>query len=134
MRNRVRRRLMTTALAMLLWQLVVAAMPPLALCCAPNDSFAEAAICTCDHADDGACPMRHAGDGSERPVDPNTPRWCAGCGDPLQALAALMEHAGAPPEEPWRTQPIDSPASALRRAAPSIRAVHGRVLAPPPKV
>lgn len=123
----------TAALAMLIWQIAVAAVPPLALCCAPHEAFAEVVICTCDHMEDGACPMKHGADEPERPVDADAPRWCAGCGDPLQALATLMQYAGAPPEDPWRTPRIGPADSTPPSLASFVHALLSRTLAPPPK-
>ena len=130
----IRSRIAAAALTLLAWQVAAVCIAPAALGSADaTHAVAEAATCTCDHAEGGVCPMHGAGT-PHAASNADQPRWCAGCGDEANLMIqTLLAASGGLPEGRYRmvgpAEPSEPTTLAAEVAPDGIRSPHS----PPPR-
>ena len=123
-----RSRLLVLTLAVVACQVAGLAAVPLVVCVTAASQDTDGAIvCTCSHGANGECPMHQP-----RKTPRETPRWCSGCDDGLQAVLTLYAVAGVPVEPPHAAAPQTVTTLAIAPLAAARRRAHPP-LAPPPK-
>jgi hypothetical protein len=128
----IRSRLLSCALALLVCQLGVAAVAPVAMCRAgaPLEAGSADVMCTsCAHSGGSECPMHKAqapGGTSE------TSRWCAGCGEQMAViLSALAGSVGILRHSEQAFGPFTSGVVLTALVASTLDAAHPPTSPPP---